>query len=72
MILPVTQFFAYLEVGEAGGYSFEMPDSSLWTLYEKLRSNGAPLSMRKVSDRAEIFPVFHDLFQRRAKQEKAS
>ena len=71
MILPVTQFFAYLEVGEAGGYSFEMPDSSLWTLYEKLRSHGAPLSMRKVSDRAEIFPVFHDLFQRRAKQEKA-
>ena len=71
MILPVTQFFAYLEVGEAGGYSFEMPDSSLWSLYERLRGNGADLSMRKVSDRAEIFPVFHDLFQRRAKQEKA-
>jgi uncharacterized protein len=71
-ILPVSQFFAYLEVGEAGGYSFEMPDSSLWTLYERLRSNGAPLSMRKVSDRSQIFPVFHDLFQRRAKQEKAS
>jgi len=71
-ILPVTQFFAYLEVGEAGGYSFEMPDSSLWTLYEKLRANGAPLSMRKVSDRAEIFPVFHDLFHRRTKQEKAA
>ncbi len=71
-ILPVSQFFAYLEVGEAGGYSFEMPDSSLWTLYERLRSAGAPLSMRKVSDRNEIFPVFHDLFQRRANQEKAS
>ena len=25
-ILPVVQFFAYLEVGEAGGYSFEMPE----------------------------------------------
>jgi uncharacterized sporulation protein YeaH/YhbH (DUF444 family) len=71
-ILPVSQFFAYLEVGEAGGYSFEMPDSSLWTLYERLRASGAPLSMRKVHDRSEIFPVFHDLFQRRAKQEKAS
>ena len=71
-ILPVTQFFAYLEVGEAGGYSFEMPDSALWTLYERLRSGGAPLSMRKVSDRGEIFPVFHDLFQRRGKQEKAA
>jgi uncharacterized sporulation protein YeaH/YhbH (DUF444 family) len=71
-ILPVTQFFAYLEVGEAGGYSFEMPDSALWTLYERLRSGGAPLSMRKVSDRSEIFPVFHDLFQRRGKQEKVA
>src|ERR1700760_3811537 len=36
MILPVSQFFAYLEVGEANGSSFEMPDSSLWTLYQKL------------------------------------
>jgi uncharacterized sporulation protein YeaH/YhbH (DUF444 family) len=27
--------------------------------------------MRKVSDRSEIFPVFHDLFHRRRKQEKA-
>jgi uncharacterized sporulation protein YeaH/YhbH (DUF444 family) len=71
-ILPVCQFFAYLEVGEAGGYSFEMPDSSLWSLYERLRGNGADLSMRKVRDRSEIFPVFHDLFQRRANQEKAS
>jgi uncharacterized sporulation protein YeaH/YhbH (DUF444 family) len=72
MILPVCQFFAYLEVGDANTSTFEMPDSSLWTLYQRLRSDGAPLSMRKVSDRSQIFPVFHDLFQRRANQEKAS
>ena len=71
MILPVCQFFAYLEVGEAGGSTFDMPDSSLWTLYQRLRAEGAPLSARKVNDRSEIFPVFHDLFQRR-KQEKAA
>ena len=70
MILPVSQFFAYLEVGETGGYTFDMPNSALWTLYERLRANGAPLSMRKVSERSEIFPVFHDLFHRRGKQEK--
>ena len=64
-ILPVSQFFAYLEVGEAGGNPFGMTDSSLWTLYQRLRAAGAPLSMRKVNDRSEIFPVFHDLFQRR-------
>jgi uncharacterized protein len=72
MILPVSQFFAYLEVGDNRGSTFEMPDSSLWTLYERLRADGAPLSMRKVSDRSEIFPVFHDLFHRRHKQEKAA
>jgi uncharacterized sporulation protein YeaH/YhbH (DUF444 family) len=68
-ILPVSQFFAYLEVCEAGG---NVPDSSLWTLYQRLRADGASLSMRKVSDRSEIFPVFHDLFHRRRKQEKAA
>jgi len=72
MILPVSQFFAYLEVGETGGYTFDMPNSALWTLYERLRANGAPLSMRKVSERSEIFPVFHDLFHRRGKQEKTA
>jgi uncharacterized protein len=72
MILPVCQFFAYLEVGESGGHTFDLSDSSLWSLYQRLRAEGAPLSMRKVSDRSEIFPVFHDLFQRRGKQEKVA
>src|SRR5262249_50783398 len=70
-ILPVSQFFAYLEVGEANGSSFEMPDSSLWTLYQRLRSDGAPLSIRKVTSRSEIFPVFRDLFHRRQSHVKA-
>jgi uncharacterized sporulation protein YeaH/YhbH (DUF444 family) len=70
-ILPASQFFAYLEVGESGGHPFEMSESSLWTLYQRLRSEGEPLSMRKVNDRSEIFPVFHDLFQRRTGKEVA-
>jgi uncharacterized protein len=69
-ILPVTQYFAYLEVGEAG-QSGVMPDSALWTLYQRLRAGGAQLSMRKVSNRGEIFPVFHELFQRRRAKERA-
>src|SRR6202521_1084568 len=71
-ILPVSQFFAYLEVGETNRSTFEMPDSALWTLYQRLRADGAPLSIRKVSERSEIFPVFHDLFQRRRKHEKVA
>jgi uncharacterized sporulation protein YeaH/YhbH (DUF444 family) len=70
-ILPATQYFAYLEVGESGG-SDTMPDSPLWTLYQRLRQSGAALSMRKVSNRGEIFPVFHELFQRRDPKESAT
>lgn len=69
-ILPITQFFAYLEVSEVDGDIFGAPDSTLWSLYQRLRNEGAPLSMRRVSDRSEIFPVFHDLFQRRRSQER--
>jgi uncharacterized sporulation protein YeaH/YhbH (DUF444 family) len=72
MILPVSQFFAYLEVGQESGMMYDTPSSSLWALYERLRADGAPLSMRKVNERNEIFPVFHDLFQRRGKQERAA
>jgi uncharacterized sporulation protein YeaH/YhbH (DUF444 family) len=71
LILPVSQFFAYLEVGEANGSTFVMPDSSLWTLYQRLHDGGAPLSIRKVTSRSEIFPVFRDLFHRRQKHVKA-
>jgi uncharacterized sporulation protein YeaH/YhbH (DUF444 family) len=49
-----------------------MSESSLWTLYQRLRAEGAPLSMRKVNDRSEIFPVFHDLFQRRQAKERVA
>lgn len=63
-ILPVSQYFAYLEVGEAGRTSSF--GSAIWTLYERIRSGVPHLSMRKVTSRGEIYPVFHDLFQRRA------
>ncbi len=72
LILPVTQFFAYLEVGESGVGEAGESKSSLWTLYQSLRSEGASLSMRKVCNRSEIFPVFHELFHRRNDREKAA
>jgi len=64
-ILPVTQYFAYLEVGEAGQHDNPvMPNSALWGIYERLATDGQALAMRKVSNRSEIYPVFRDLFQR--------
>jgi uncharacterized protein len=70
VVLPAVQYFAHLEVGSPDTsddhygmhYSAE---SSLWGLYSKLVAEGAPLSMRKVSQRSEIFPVFREHFRRR-------
>lgn len=67
-VLPVCQYFAYLEVSDTAEAKSDMPDSPLWTLYEQLHAQGAPLSIRRVGDRREIFPVFRELFQRRGPQ----
>jgi len=76
-ILPVSQYFAYIEVGEGGGslnasLGGSVSSSSLWGVYERLRAEGAPLSMRKVATRSEIFTVFRELFQRRQGKERAA
>ncbi|ABC91584.1 hypothetical conserved protein [Rhizobium etli CFN 42] len=70
-ILPLCQYFAYIEVGEEGGDS-SVSRSPLWMLYDGIRSEPLPLSMRKVCRRSEIFPVFHDLFQKRDAQSKVT
>lgn len=61
-ILPLCQYFAYLEVGEEGdGLNL---GSDLWRTYEQLNRSGHPIAMRKVNHRNEIFPVFRELFAR--------
>jgi uncharacterized protein len=69
-ILPVSQYFAYLEVGEQGGRRNSA--TSLWTVYQRVQALSPLLAMRKVDHRNEIFPVFQDLFQRRPVQGRVS
>ena len=64
-ILPVTQYFAYLEVGEVDLSRRELKQhTALWATYDRLRAEWGNLVARRVNDRGEIFPVFRDLFQR--------
>jgi uncharacterized protein len=64
-VLPVTQYFAYLEVGNVDVSRREpTQDTALWTTYDRLRAEWGNLVARKVSERREIFPVFRNLFQR--------
>jgi uncharacterized protein len=63
-ILPLTQYFAYIEVGEPGQEHSNL-NSSLWNVYESLRNEGEALEMQRVNNRSEIFPVFQQFFQPR-------
>jgi uncharacterized sporulation protein YeaH/YhbH (DUF444 family) len=58
-ILPICQYFAYLEVKDQDGRDLT---TDLWRTYDLLIKAGQPIAMRKVSERGQIFPVFHDLF----------
>jgi uncharacterized sporulation protein YeaH/YhbH (DUF444 family) len=67
-ILPLCQYYAYLEVGRSagdvlGGLSSDA--STLWQAYEPLVSAGIPMAMRKVRERTDIYPVFRELFERK-------
>ena len=63
-ILPITQYFAYVEVGagSAGLYGSTRPESVLWTSYQELAASHPNFAIMRVDDPAQIFPVFHELF----------
>ncbi len=74
-ILPSCQYYAYLEVGrdiEHFPPGFIRRDSDLWQTYEAVVKSGAPLAMRKVGHRRDIYPVFRDLFARKTGSEAAT
>jgi uncharacterized sporulation protein YeaH/YhbH (DUF444 family) len=66
VIMPVCQYFAYVELSEENGggpLGFMPRASTLWGTYERLCAGGEAIAMRRVSSRNQIFPVFRDLFQ---------
>lgn len=74
VILPVCQYYAYIEVGresEHGMPGFPRGPTDLWRTYEQLVASGAPMVMKKVRHRREIFPVFRELFAKRPAGQEA-
>ncbi|WP_406586442.1 YeaH/YhbH family protein [Asaia lannensis] len=62
-ILPVVQYFAYVEVSMGG--ALLRNETDLWRGYKAIADTAPQLAMRQVQDRRDIFPVFRDLFARR-------
>ena len=58
-ILPLVQYFAYVEITKRN-------HQALWREYEQIAaSHPDTFAQRQIVDVGDIFPVFHDLFQKR-------
>jgi hypothetical protein len=55
-ILPLCQYFAYIEVGT------HISESIIWAGFSPLMGKHRHFAMRHVSSPGDIYPVFHDLF----------
>ena len=63
-VLPLCQYFAYVEVGDGMGGSLTglSRDSDLWRAYSEVAPAHPHFAMRRVGDPSQIFTVFHELF----------
>ena len=58
MLLPVTQYFAYIEITNG-------PAQNLWEEFAKLEATHVNhFAMRRIATVTDIYPVFRDLFKR--------
>ena len=65
VILPMCQYYAYLEVGHSSDEPGHSSDpTSLWRAYEMVIGGDVPMAMRKVGHRRDIYPVFRELFDK--------
>ncbi len=63
-ILPIVQHFAYIEVAASAAQI--RGETDLWRGYEPVSRRMAQMAMSRVADRRDIFPVFRQLFARKA------
>jgi uncharacterized sporulation protein YeaH/YhbH (DUF444 family) len=72
-ILPLCQYFAYLEVAEEEHQADFVPHrSNLWRTYESLQGEDVRFAMREVRQRGDIYPVFRELFQRQPEAKRSA
>jgi uncharacterized protein len=68
-ILPLTQYYAHIEIaGEGATDGDGSRQTDLWLAYAGLKEAAPNFAMARVARRADIYPVFRKLFARQAKQ----
>jgi uncharacterized sporulation protein YeaH/YhbH (DUF444 family) len=64
-ILPICQYFAYVEVHDRRQAEIFLSShnvSELWKTYQTAPANHPNFAMKRVFSKADVFPVFHQLF----------
>ena len=61
-ILPITQYFAYIETAHGERYSDTL-QTPVWGGYSEIGERASNFAMRRVTSPEEIYPVFQDLFK---------
>ena len=64
-VLPVCQYFAYVEVYDSRQAEIFMSSlnvSDLWKDYQTVAAHRPNFAMKRVFSKADVFPVFHQLF----------
>jgi len=66
-VLPVCQYFAYIEVydpRQAEIFLSSLNVSDLWKDYESVAGGRPNFAMKRVFNKGDVFPVFHQLFSK--------
>ena len=67
-ILPLTQYYAYIEIADEGATEHSGRGKDLWRAYAGLKDGAPNFAMARVGGRTDIYPVFRKLFARQPKQ----
>lgn len=70
-IMPMTQYFAYIEIIDEAETDFLLSDETgveLWRTYQKLTGEWANFAMKRIARPGDIYPVFRELFSQDARE----
>lgn len=74
-LLPVCQFYAYVEIlteQEVARYAGTSDGKELWRGYQGVGEEWSKFSMKHIAKRSDIYPVFRELFSKDKAKERAA
>lgn len=74
-LLPICQFYAYVEIlteQEVSRYAGTSNGKELWRGYRAVDSEWSKFSMKHIAKRSDIYPVFRELFSKHDKSDQVA